>query len=96
MTNDFRRQPESIDGVWVILLFAQPTPTRALGCTGAEYRVSYTQRVWVHVIAHHRHLALDLFLIGHHLRDAEYRYAMGHVEARMYSVMSSVLDYMVI
>jgi hypothetical protein len=99
MTNDFRRQPESIDSVWVILLFVQPTPTRALVCTGAEYRVSYTQRVWVDVIAciykpaHHRHLMLDFFLIGRLLRDAEYRYVMGHVEAQMYSVMSSVLDY---
>ena len=25
--------------------------------------------------------------------DAEYRYVVGHVEAQMYSVMSSVLDY---
>ena len=68
-------------------------------CTGAEYRVSYTQRVWVDVTAciykptHHRHLTLDLFLIDRLLGDAEYRYGMGHVEAQMYSVMSSVLDY---
>ena len=44
-----------------------------------------TRRVWVDVI--------DLFLIGRLLGDAEYRYVMGHVEAQMYSVMSSVLDY---
>ena len=25
--------------------------------------------------------------------DVEYRYVIGHVEAQMYSVMSSVLDY---
>ena len=30
MTNDFRRQPESIDSVWAILLFVQPTPTWTL------------------------------------------------------------------